>query len=150
VREASVSAQNKAILQRVYDIINSGDLSRAEEVIPPDSIEHEEVPGLPPGTPGLEVFRHFVTTFRAAFPDLRITAEDVIAEGDKVVARFTMRGTHRGEFMGIGPTGESISVTGIDIVRVVGGKAVEHWGQTDALGLLQQLGAIPAPGQAGG
>ena len=142
-------AQNKAILQRVYDIINSGDLSRAEEVVATDAVEHEEVPGLPPGTQGIDVFRHFVTTFRAAFPDLRITAEDVIAEGDKVAARFTMRGTHRGEFMGIAPTGKSISVTGIDLIRFAGGKAVEHWGQTDDLALLQQLGAISAPGQAG-
>ena len=145
-----MSAQNKAVLQRMYDIINSGDLSRAEEVMTPDAVEHEEVPGVPPGTQGIEAFRHFVTMFRAAFPDLRITEEDVIAEGDKVAARFTMRGTHRGEFMGIAPTGTSISVTGIDIVRFAGGRAVEHWGQTDAMGLLQQLGAIPAPGQASG
>jgi predicted ester cyclase len=83
--------------------------------------------------------------FRDAFPDLRFTAEDIIAEGDKVAARYTMRGTHQGEFMGVAPTGNRIEVTGIDIVRFEGGKMVEHWANSDELGMMQQLGVIPAP-----
>jgi predicted ester cyclase len=74
--------------------------------------------------------------------------EDLVAEGDKVAARVTVRGTHRGAFLGLAPTGKAVTQTGIDIVRVAGGKAVERWGSFDELGLLQQLGALPAPGQA--
>ena len=140
------TTEHTAIVREIYDIINTGDLSRADAVIAPDLVEHEEMPGMPPG---IEGFRGFVRTFRSAFPDLRMTVEDVISEGDKVATRFTMRGTQQGAFMDIPPTGKSITVTGMDLMRIVGGKVVEHWGQTDSLGRLQQLGVIPAPGQAG-
>ena len=86
--------------------------------------------------------------YLTAFPDLHFTVEDLIAEGDKVVARLTVRGTQQGAFMGIPPTGKHVTVTGIDINRLAGGKSVEHWLNMDTLGLLQQLGVIPAPGQA--
>jgi predicted ester cyclase len=79
---------------------------------------------------------------------LHFTVEDIIAEGDKVVARLTARGTQQGEFMGIPPTGKRATVTAIDINRMVGGKSVEHWLEMDTLGLLQQLGVVPMPGQA--
>jgi len=82
-----------------------------------------------------------------AFPDLHFTVEDMIAEGDKVVARLTARGTQAGAFMGIPPTGKQASITAIDINHMAGGKSVEHWLEMDTLGLLQQLGVIPAPGQ---
>ena len=86
------------------------------------------------------------TMLRSAFPDLKATIEDTIAEGDKVVIRMTWRGTHTGgEFMGIPATGKSVSIGVIDIIRISGGKAVEHWGQMDSMLMMQQLGAIPAP-----
>jgi predicted ester cyclase len=85
---------------------------------------------------------------RAAFPDIHETIEDMLAEGDRVVTRSTWRGTHQGAFLGIAPTGKQVSVTGIDISRVASGKFVEHWQAADNLGLLQQLGVIPVPGQA--
>jgi predicted ester cyclase len=86
---------------------------------------------------------------RSAFPDFKATIEDIVAEGDKVVVRQTFSGTHKGEFMGVPPTGKSISIGVIDIIRVDGGKFVEHWGQMDTTGMIQQLGAIPGPGQSG-
>jgi predicted ester cyclase len=85
--------------------------------------------------------------FLTAFPDLHFTVEDMIAEGDKVVARITMSGTQQGAFMGIPPTGKHVAFTAIDINRIAGGKSVEHWWEMDALGLMQQLGVVPAPGQ---
>ena len=88
--------------------------------------------------------------FAAAVPDARYTVEDMIAEGDRVVSRFTMTGTQTGEMQGIPPTGKQCKVAGIDIFRVVDGKIVEHWDAVDQLGMLQQLGVIPAPGQPGG
>ena len=82
---------------------------------------------------------------RSAFPDLNATIEDMVAEGDKVAIRITWKGTQKGDFMGVPPTGKSVSFGVMDIVRVAEGKCVEHWGETDFMGLMQQLGAIPAP-----
>ena len=136
--------ENKALFRRLVDeFINTGNEAVADEVMTPDFVEHEELGG-PPTREGV---KQFFAMFRAAFPDLRVTIEDMIAEGDKVVARLTMRGTHQGEFLGIPPTGKQVTMGVIDIVRVADGKAVEHWGISDQLGLMQQLGAIPAPGQ---
>lgn len=135
---------NKALLSRVYEIVNSGELDRVGEVVAHDFVEHEEFPGLEGG--GLEGFLTFARTFRAAFPDLRFTPFDLVAEGDKVAARVLIEGTHRGELAGMPPTGRTIAVSAIDLVRVADGKLVEHWGNTDTLGMMQQLGAIPAAG----
>jgi predicted ester cyclase len=85
--------------------------------------------------------------FRGAFPDFKVTIDDLIAEGDKVVIRATWNGTQKGEFMGIPPTGKRVSFGVIDIIRMAGGKAVEHWGQMDSMGMMQQLGVAPAPGE---
>lgn len=106
-----------------------------------DLIEHEETPGLVPTKDGvLEFFR----MYRAAFPDLRMDPEDVLASGDKVVARVRSTGTHQGEFMGMPPTGKSIDVQLIDIVRFDNdGLAREHWGVVDTMAMMQQLGAVP-------
>jgi predicted ester cyclase len=82
---------------------------------------------------------------RNAFPDFKATIDDIVAESDKVVIRMTWSGTHKGEFMGIPATGKRVSFGVIDIMRIAGGKLVEHWGQTDTMGMMQQLGAIPAP-----
>ena len=82
---------------------------------------------------------------RAGFPDLHVTVEDIIAEGDKVVGRTTIRGSHTGEFMGMAPTGKQFTIQAIDVMRFAGGKVVEHWGNQDDLGMMQQLGVIPTP-----
>ncbi len=105
----------------------------------------------PPGEEihGREGIEQFYGALRAAFPDLRITIEDQVAEGDRVVTRWTARGTHTGAFQGIPPTGKQGRMTGIDIDRIADGKVVECWVNSDDLGLLQQLGVIPTPGQVG-
>ena len=83
--------------------------------------------------------------FLSAFPDTQMTVEDELADGDKVATRWTATGTHTGELMGIPPTGKQVTVTGMDINRLVGGKIVEHWGEFDQMGMMQQLGVVPAP-----
>jgi predicted ester cyclase len=83
--------------------------------------------------------------YQMAFPDVRMTVEDGFAEGDKVVVRWTGRGAHTGELMGIPPTGKQVTVTGIDVYRVAGGKLVERWGEFDQMGMMQQLGVVPLP-----
>jgi len=138
--------QNKALVRRmVEEIFNRGNISLADEFLAPDFVEHEE---LPPGIPqGREGVKQLTTVMRDAFPDFKATIEDIIAEGDKVVIRMTWSGTQKGAFMGVPPTGKSVSFGVLDIIRVAGGKFVEHWGQMDSMGMMQQLGAIPAPGQ---
>lgn len=136
--------QNKAIVRRfVEEIFNRGNMSVADELMAPDFVEHEE---LPPGIPrDREGVKQMTTMMRSAFPDFKATIEDIIAEGNKVVIRMTWSGTQKGEFMGIAPTGKSVSIGVIDIIRIADGKLVEHWGQMDSMGMMQQLGAIPAP-----
>jgi predicted ester cyclase len=136
---------NKASMRRFYEeAFNKKNRAAIDEFIDPTQVDH----AAPPGTPGgLEGARQTVTMYLTAFPDLYFTVEDFIAEGDKVVARLTVRGTQQGIFMGIPPTGKHATVTAIDINRMVGGKSVEHWLEMDMLGLLQQLGVIPAPGK---
>jgi predicted ester cyclase len=134
---------NKTIVRRLLDAINTGDLAIADELIAPGYIDHSAPPGYPPGPQG---FTRSIGVFRAAFPDFHWATDDLIAEGDKVVIRVTARGTHQGELMGIAPTGKRVQVTGIGIYRIADGKIAEAWVNRDLLGLLQQLGAIPAPG----
>ncbi len=142
--------ENKVLLQRAYEqIFNQGNLDQIEEFVSTDLVEHEAPPPGMEGLEGIEVLRQFVKVSRDAFPDLQFTVEDMIAEEDKVASRYTMRGTHQGEFMGVAPTGNRVEVTGIDIVRFEGGKIVEHWGNSDELGMMQQLGLVPEAGQAG-
>jgi steroid delta-isomerase-like uncharacterized protein len=136
-----VSDQNKARLRQFYDeVVNPGDLDRVDEFCTEDFVDHEEFPGISNDREGV---KQFFRMMREAFPDLRVEVQDTIAEGDKVVGRIRMTGTHRGEFMGVPPTGKRIDVEGIDIVRVVGDQASEHWGVTDAMAMMQQLGAMP-------
>jgi steroid delta-isomerase-like uncharacterized protein len=141
--------QNKALFRRmVEEIFNRGDMSLVDEFLAPDFVEHEELPpGIPPGREGV---KQLTAMFRSAFPDFKATIDDMIAEGDKVVVRMTWRGTHKGEFMGIPPTGKSVSFGVIDIVRFAGDKFAEHWGLMDSMSMMQQLGAVPAPGVAEG
>ncbi|UCC88427.1 MAG: ester cyclase [Anaerolineales bacterium] len=140
--------QNKALFRRVMDeVFVGGNTSLIDELFAPNFVEHEE---LPPGIPaGAEGVKQLSSMFLSAFPDFKATIEDLIAEGDKVVARATWSGTHQGEFMGIPPTGKRISIQVIDIVRFAGGKFVEHWGQMDNMTMMQQLGVMPGPGEEG-
>ena len=125
-----MTEDNKAIARRVYEIVSRGDFGRAEEIVDADAPDNELLPDDPPA----KLIDTFVETFseaREGFPDLSITIEDVMAEGDRVAARVTMRGTHRGEFQGIVPTGKRVEVKAIDRLRISGGKIVEHWGHAD-------------------
>src|SRR5438105_1936171 len=136
---------NKASMRRFYDeVFNKKNRAAIDEFIDPNHVDHAAPPGTPDGLAGT---KQTLTMFLTAFPDLHFTVEDLIAEGDKVVARLTTRGTQQGAFMGVPPTGKQVTVTAIDINRIVGGKTVEHWLQMDTLSLLQQLGVVPMPGQ---
>ena len=132
-----------ATLRGFYDHLNAGDVDRLGGLLADDSVDHEEVPGLAPTKEGvIAFFRMYI----AAFPDLRMDPEDVLASGDKVVARIRATGTHKGEFMGMPATGKSIDVQAIDIIRFGDdGLAREHWGVFDVMKMMQQLGAVPGP-----
>jgi predicted ester cyclase len=135
---------NKAITRQVYqDIFGQGQMSLIDELCAADYIEH--VPPVTPGQPtrGPEALKALVSRIRTAFPDLRITIDVLLAEGDTVAVRSTWRGTHTGPFGPLPPTGKPAVWAVMDIGRIVEGKLVEHWGQPDLLGLLQQLGAAP-------
>jgi predicted ester cyclase len=142
-----MSAQeNKAIVRRLYEEAISQDKPEVlDEIMSPDIIDHAP---FPQQAPGLDGFKGVFTLMVSAFPDYQSTVEDQIAEGDKVVTRFSSQGTHQGEFLGVAPTGNRVSVTGIDIDRVEEGKIVEHWSEADLLGMMTQLGVIPEPGQS--
>ena len=132
---------NKALLRRFYEELwSNGNLEAIPELVAEDFVDHHALPGAPPGREGLA---ELVVTWRTAFPDMRETCEDLISEGEKVVGRFTMRGTHTGEFLGVPPTGRRVTMSGIDIVRVAGGKISESWYGEHLLELVQQLGAVP-------
>ena len=135
---------NKALMHRAYDALNQKHLAVLDEVYAPDLVVHIVSTTIQ----GLEAFKQGLSLFLTAFPDARFTIEDMIVEGERVVVRYTFRGTHTGNFMGIAPTGKQVTQTGITINRFANGKAVELWGNVDDLGLLQQLGAVRAPGQA--
>lgn len=128
-------------VEHLYDRINAGDVDGLGELLADDFVEHEETPGLAPTKDGVKAFFRM---YIAGFPDLRMDAEDVLASGDKVVARVRATGTHRGEFMGMPATGKSFDVQLIDIMRFGDdGLAREHCGVIDALAMMQQLGAMP-------
>ncbi len=141
-----MSEENKAVVRRFNELVKeywrTGDADAFDEVVASDFVHH--APGLPPD---LEGMKQALPMFRAAFPDMRLTVEEIIAEDDKVVARVTVRGTHQGELMGIPATGKPVEFTETHISRIAGGKIVERWGEWDALGMMQQIGAVPAPGQ---
>lgn len=133
--------ENKSAVQRFYkEVINGRNLELIDQMLSPDFIEHEEVPGLEPGPEGA---KQFFAMIQAGFPDFHMNIEDVVAEGDKVVVRSTLTGTHKGEFMGIPPSEKQISVPVIDILRLADGKVAEHWGLTDNATMMEQLGATP-------
>ena len=139
--------ENKAIARRwSEELWSKGDLAVADEIVAANYVRHD--PGDPFAAKGPEDVKRLVMGLRAQMPDLHITIEDLVAEGDKVVSRYTATGTHTGEFEGRAPTGKQTKATAIQIFRIVDGKVVESWTNRDDLGVLQQLGVIPAPGQA--
>jgi len=132
-----MTEENKAIARRVYEIISTGDFGRTSEIVDQDAPDNELLPGDPPAKL-IETFEQTFAEAREGFPDLSVVVEDVMAEGDRVTARVTMRGTHRGEFQDISPTGKRVEVRAIDMFRISEGKIVEHWGHADdPTGFLQ-------------
>ena len=132
---------NEVLVRHLYDdVLNTGDLDQADAFIATNYIDRNPL-GVA-HTPGLVGFKQAFQIFRAAFPDQHFTVEEIIVKADKVVCRFTMRGTHRGTFMGITPTQKKVEATGIDIFRIADGLIAEHWGGFDRLSLIQQLGVI--------
>jgi steroid delta-isomerase-like uncharacterized protein len=125
-----MTEENKAIVRRVYEIVSTGDFEQAAEIVDQDAPDNELLPHDPPARL-IDTFKGTFSEAREGFPDLGITIEDVMAEGDRVTARIVMRGTHRGEFQGIAPTGKSVEVRAIDMFRISNGKIVEHWGHAD-------------------
>ena len=137
-----MSEANKAVMRRIYDAFNQGNLQEIDAIVEANITDHNPGPGVPPTREG---FKQFITAMRTAFPDLRIVAEQMVAEGDLVATRFVATGTQRGEMMGMPATGKQVTMTGMDLVRFSNGKAVEHWGNQDDLGMMQQLGIVPPP-----
>jgi steroid delta-isomerase-like uncharacterized protein len=133
---------NKIVMSRFLEFINTASESLAQELISPNAIFH--VPGSPEPMRGPAGYLAIIGMMRGGFPDIQWTLEEMVAEGDKVAARFTMRGTHQGTFFGVPPTGKKIAVQAMNIYRLSDGQFVEEHGQPDMLGLLQQIGAIPA------
>ena len=137
--------ENKALIRRLYDeVFAKWNLGVIDELVGSEFVGHEMPPGTPRGPAG---FKQFYNSLRLAFPDLRYTVDDVIAEGDRVVVRWTWQCTHQGDFMGVAATGKRATVSGMAIYRVAGGQCVERWVELGLLGLLQQLGAVPTPGR---
>ena len=137
--------ENRARSRRFFEEVwGKGNLQVIDELTSPEFVDHNPVPGFPPGREGL---KQFIGAYRAAFPDMKVTVGDVIAEGDKVVIRWSADGANKGSFMGMPATGKTVHITGITIERKVDGMTVEGWNNFDQLGMLQQLGVIPTPGQ---
>ena len=134
--------ENKAFMRRWIEGVNQGNLEVLDELCIPDFVYHNASQTMQ----GLEAFKQLLSMYLTAIPDLHLTQEDVIAEGDRVVTRQTYRGTHQGNLMGIPPTGKQLTLTGMAITRIASGKVVEQWANNDDLGLLQQLGVVPAMG----
>ena len=140
-----LSETNKTVSRRFFEeVFSKGNLNVLDEIVAKDQVNSgpSNLPGLPTGPEGA---KQIVTMYRNAFPDLRVTVDEQIAEGDKVVTRWTAHGTNQGELLGIPATGKSSTVTGISIDRIVNGKVAESWGIFDQFGMMQQLGVIPTP-----
>jgi len=135
----SLEEENKNIVRRYQEIYNSNALDALREVVAEDLRTPKIMPGIPSGIEGAQVAHQMML---AGFPDYQTVIEELIAEGDKVVARITMSGTHTGSFMGIPATGKHVEFTGIYIARIANGKIVEHWGEEDGVSLLAQLGVL--------
>ena len=132
-------SQVEEVLNGIYEAINTGNLALLEKFVAPDYAEHSE------GSRGVEPFQQQVGAFRAAFPDLHVSIDDLVTDGDRFASRTTVTGTHTGDLMGLPATGKHISVEAVDIGRIENGQAKERWGGLNMYSLLTQLGVIPAP-----
>jgi steroid delta-isomerase-like uncharacterized protein len=138
-----MSEGNKSLVRRLFEEVwNKGNTQIADELFTPNYAHHDH--STPDFGRGPESEKKVVTLYRNAFPDLRLTVEDLISEGETVMARWTCKGTHKGELNGIAPTNRQFNISGISITRIVNNKIAESWVNWDALGLMQQLGAVPA------
>ena len=136
-----MSEENKARVRRMYDeVVGQRKIEVLDELLGDDFVEHETMPGIPPGREGVKAL---IGMFLSAFPDMQFELGDIVADGDVVASRMTMTGTHQGEFMGIPATGRSINVNSMEFLRVANGRVVEHWGVTDQAAMMQQLGVGP-------
>jgi len=145
-KEVPVSEENKALVRREEEeLFSGGNLDAAEEIYAADYVGHD--PSNPEDVRGLQAAKQAASDYRQAFPDLQVSVEDLIAEGDRVAARLRFRGTHLGELDGIAPTGRRVDCTGIVISRIEEGKIAEDWANFDDLGMMQQLRVIPEPEQ---
>jgi steroid delta-isomerase-like uncharacterized protein len=134
--------ESKAIVRQYFGVWEEGNLELLDELLAPDYVNHTPAtPELPTGPEGV---KGVVSMFRDGMPDLRVVIEDMIAEDDKVATRYTLEGTHEGALFGVPPTGQRLSIKSISVERVSHGKIIEHWRVTDELGMMQQLGVIPA------
>jgi steroid delta-isomerase-like uncharacterized protein len=134
-----IPEQNKTLARRWFDdLFSRGDLDAANEILSAEFVDH-----LPRGDErGIEELKQYILMYRAAFPDIRDTVEEIVAEGDKVVVRWTSRATHQGEFMGVAPTGRHVTFTGMRLFRIAENKIAESWVNLDQLGLQEQLGIV--------
>jgi steroid delta-isomerase-like uncharacterized protein len=130
-------------LRRRFDeeIVNQQNVEAIDRWLAPDFVDHVEIPRMPPGIEGVKARHQMLFT---AMPDIHIAIEDVIAQGDRTAARFRITGTDTGGFMGMPATNKAITVTGMDFMRFRDEQVIEHWGEMDMMGLLQQLGVIPS------
>ena len=135
---------NKALVREFYaEVVGTGDLARVEDFIAPDYLDHNaEQAGR-----GFDVLRAHVEVLRRTFPDFTLEIDDILADGDKVVTRVSGRGTHRGEWMGIRPTGAVVRLKGVNVDRIADGRIVEHWGEADTVSMLCQMGVDPFAGR---
>ena len=142
-RSTDVSTEeNKEISWRLQEeVFGQGKLESVDELVAPDYVSH--APGDPELSRGPEDIKQIVRAYHSAFPDINFTVEKQVAEGDMVVTRWIVRGTHRGEFMGIPPSGRRIEVSGMSMDRISGGRIVENWNNWEALEMMRQIGAIP-------
>ena len=138
-----MSEENKALERRMYEeIFNKKNMAAVEQFCAADWVCHPSLPGMPPGLDGM---KKAMSVENKAFPDMQVKLEDILAEGDKVACRWTATATHKGEFMGMPPTNKQVTITGVHIDRIAGGKIAETWNYSDMMEVMQQLG-MKSPG----
>lgn len=140
---ATTDQDTKAVVRRYFEAWNAADLDAIDDIVAPDVVGHNPVE--PMDATGPDGEKQLIELYHTAFPDAKLTVEELIAEGDTVAVRYTATGTHEGAFMGIEPTGSTVEIAGFEFVRIEEGVIAETWGLFDAFGLMQQLGAVEAP-----
>lgn len=131
---------NKEAQQKFGEAINSGNLEKLRDLVAPNVKDHDPAPNQGPGAQG---YIDFFSMMRNAFPDMEVEVEHLVADDDNVAFAYTLKGTHKGDFMGVAGTGRSVEARGVQISRFENGKLVERWGSSDELGILKQIGADP-------